>query len=148
MIPFCIIGDMGSGPEEQYIVGNSMTKNIIMKNNVKFVCGLGDNIYPSGCEDIDDPQFIEKFEKPYENIPDDIKFYMCIGNHDYRIIGINYGKIYQMFKIKYSHHSQKYNKKWYLPKHYYTFSKSKGGVTIDFVIDTGVNRFNVRRIEK
>ena len=42
MFPFCII-DMGSGSQAQYVVGKSMTKNIL-KNNVKFVCGLVINI--------------------------------------------------------------------------------------------------------
>ena len=81
---FFLLGDMGSGDPEQYRVGERMYEKIkeLNKKDV-FVCGLGDNIYERGWESIDDPQFISKFEKPYEKISNDVKFYMCLGNHDY-----------------------------------------------------------------
>jgi len=77
MIVFSIIGDMGSGNTAQHKVAESLIKNI-KKNEVKFVCGLGDNIYPAGCYRPDDPQFKIKFEDPYKKIPNKIKFYMCL----------------------------------------------------------------------
>lgn len=139
MFTFCILGDMGSGYKEQYDIAKSMLKNIKM-NNVKFVCGLGDNIYPAGCYKTDDPQFIDKFEKPYKLIPNKIKFYMCLGNHDYG----NYWD--QLFRncsnnqIEYGILSQKKGKKWYLPANYYTYSKNIGNVKVDFfVIDTNLD---------
>jgi hypothetical protein len=138
MITFCILGDMGSGEISQHNVAKSMYENI-KHNKVKFICGLGDNIYPSGCYNIDDKQFIEKFEEPYKMIPDDIKFYMCLGNHDYG----NYWE--QKFRncsnnqIEYGIKSQILDKKWYLPGNYYTFSKEQGNIKIDFfVIDTNL----------
>ena len=82
MVCFSVIGDMGSGNKLQFKVAKSLT-NIIKNNNCKFVCGLGDNIYDSGCNSPEDKQFITKFEIPYRNIPDNIKFFMCLGNHDY-----------------------------------------------------------------
>ena len=77
-----IIGDYGTSDKYQKLVADSMV-DLIKENNIKFICGLGDNIYPAGCYKPDDPQFIEKFEKPYKKIPNKIKFYMCLGNHDY-----------------------------------------------------------------
>ena len=139
MITFCILGDMGSGYKEQHDVSSAMIKNI-KQNNVQFICGLGDNIYPAGCYKPDDPQFIEKFEKPYKKIPNKIKFYMCLGNHDYG----NYWD--QMFKscahhqIEYGIQSQKKGKKWYLPNYYYKFTKKDKKFSIDFfVIDTNLD---------
>ena len=82
MVRFSVIGDMGSGNNYQYQVANSL-HYIINKLKSSFVCGLGDNIYNSGCNSPDDNQFITKFEKPYSKISDDTKFFMCLGNHDY-----------------------------------------------------------------
>ena len=92
MITFCILGDMGSGYKEQHDVSSAMIKNI-KQNNVQFICGLGDNIYPAGCYKPDDPQFIEKFEKPYKKIPNKMKFYMCLA-----IIGIKCSKVVLIIK--------------------------------------------------
>ena len=139
MIVFSIFGDMGSGFVSQYKVAESLMKNI-NKNKVTFVCGLGDNIYPSGCYSKDDKQFKIKFEEPYKKIPNKIKFYMCLGNHD----SGNY--IHRLFgdrsknQIEYGIESQEQDKKWYLPGHYYTFNKKHGDVKIDFfVIDTNLD---------
>ena len=68
MLQFYILGDMGSGEISQYLVSNALQNHI--KNKKTFVCGLGDNIYETGCTSINDEQFITKFEKPYENISD------------------------------------------------------------------------------
>jgi len=137
MITFCILGDMGSGLDLQFKVSLALGKNI-KKNNCGFVCGLGDNIYPSGCSSKDDKQFKTKFEIPYKKIPNKIKFYMCLGNHDY---GDYWDKNYVDWsesQIQYGIQSQvDCQKKWYLPGHYYTYTKRQGNTSIDFfVIDT------------
>ena len=84
MMGFYLLGDMGSGNQDQLAVANSLSEHI-KKNTITnlFVCGLGDNIYEEGCTSTDDVQFNEKFERPYKNISDNVKFYMCLGNHDY-----------------------------------------------------------------
>ena len=122
---FYLLGDMGSGYKEQFLVAKAMKKHIEQRKDEEdiFVCGLGDNMYPDGCEDMDDKQFIEKFEKPYKHISDDIKFYMLLGNHDYHTnpkCQIDYSRI---------------SKKWHMPDEYYTFSKPN----VDFfVLNTNV----------
>lgn len=141
MLQFYFLGDMGSGEPSQYLVSNALTKHIGGKDT--FVCGLGDNIYETGCTSITDEQFITKFEKPYGNIPDKIKFYMCIGNHDY---GTDWGKGNSLTQIKYGKMSEKQGKKWVMPRNYYSFRKKDKNVTIDFfVIDT--NLYNLTREE-
>jgi tartrate-resistant acid phosphatase type 5 len=141
MLQFYFLGDMGSGERSQYLVSNALTKHIGSKDT--FVCGLGDNIYETGCTSINDEQFITKFEKPYGDIPDKIKFYMCIGNHDY---GTDWGKGNSITQIKYGKMSEKQGKKWVMPRNYYSFRKKDKNVTIDFfVIDT--NLYNLTREE-
>ena len=139
MVTFCILGDMGSGYKEQYSVADAMTKNI-KENKVQFVCGLGDNIYPAGCYKLDDPQFKDKFETPYKKIPNKIKFYMCLGNHDYGNYWDQFFRSCTHNQIEYGIQSQKKGKKWYLPGHFYSYSKKQNGVKVDFfVIDTNLD---------
>jgi len=139
MIDFYILGDMGSGEESQKEVSNAIKDHINKKKNT-FICGLGDNIYEEGCTSINDPQFIEKFEDPYRGISNDIKFYMCIGNHDYG--QTSSGKGNSIYQINYARRSEKKNMKWIMPNNYYTFRKINNNITIDFfVIDT--NTFNL-----
>ena len=139
MIEFYILGDMGSGERSQYTVSNALKEHMGNKSST-FVCGLGDNIYEDGCTSINDEQFITKFEKPYSNIPDKIKFYMCIGNHDYGRYSC--GKGNSIYQIKYGKRSKKQGKKWIMPNNYYSFRKRSKGVIVDFfVLDT--NSFNL-----
>jgi tartrate-resistant acid phosphatase type 5 len=133
MAEFYILGDMGSGSKDQYKVGDSMLQMINKhKHKHTFVCGLGDNIYENGVESVDDIQFIDKFEKPYEKIPDSIKFYMVLGNHDY---GYDNDDRYK-FQIEYGIQSQKKRKKWFMPDSYYTFKKNNVEF---FIIDTNLD---------
>ena len=83
MIEFYILGDMGSGSKLQYDVSNALLEDGINQKKNTFVCGLGDNIYENGCYSLHDNQFYTKFEKPYEKISNEIKFFMCLHNHDY-----------------------------------------------------------------
>ena len=97
MIKFCILGDMGSGEISQHNVAEAMYHNIVA-NKIKFVCGLGDNIYPAGCYNTDDPQFIEKFEKPYKMIPNNINFICVWVIMIMVVIGIKHLEIVQIIE--------------------------------------------------
>ena len=114
---FLFIGDMGTSDHYQKLVAKSMEK-LIKHHKVKFICGLGDNIYEFGVKSVTDIKFKKHFEEPYKNI--NLKFYMCLGNHDYGTILFNH-MIPNDFKhqIEYTNLS----KKWYLPKRYYIFKK-------------------------
>ena len=74
-----VIGDMGKGTEDQYNVARSMVK-LRNKYKTKFILGLGDNIYPNGCETIDDQLFQTNLEESYSILPND-RWYMCLSNH-------------------------------------------------------------------
>ena len=84
MTSILFLGDYGTGKKGQYEVANLLEK-LIKKYKCKFILGLGDNISPDGVKSIKDQQFIDKFEIPYSNLPDNIKFFNVLGNNDYNI---------------------------------------------------------------
>ncbi|MEQ9510151.1 MAG: serine/threonine protein phosphatase, partial [Alloalcanivorax xenomutans] len=82
---FIVIGDSGSGSSGQYAVGEAIAAVCDHKGGMDeaspaagchLALGLGDNIYESGVTSVDDPQFEEKFEKPFE--PIQLPFYMVL----------------------------------------------------------------------
>jgi hypothetical protein len=77
-IRFAIIGDSGTGENEQYQVAQQMEK-CREKSGFDFVLMLGDNIYGGKSQQ----DFERKFELPYKPLLDaGVKFYASIGNHD------------------------------------------------------------------
>ena len=135
-----VIGDMGKGGTDQLKVAKPM-KKLYKKHKIKFVLGLGDNIYPDGCTSVTDPLFHDNFEKMYSILPDD-RWYMCLGNHDYgyhqTVHGLNNNSRHQ---VDYTKHS----KKWYMPSKYYSFVK---GPVEFFYLDTNLDRMSESTIQK
>lgn len=78
---------------------------------------LGDNFYDSGVSSVNDSQFQDKFELPYEDI--DFPIYISLGNHDYggNGIGVDFDTKKAQYQIDYSKISQI----WKLPSKYYNF---------------------------
>ena len=141
---FILLGDMGTGENDQLIVAERIHEKIneVGKKDI-FVCGLGDNIYEGGCDSVNDPQFTKKFEKPYEKISDNVKFYMCLGNHDY---GYNLDLTNNsQCQIDYGIQSQKEGKKWVMPSKYYTFKKKNIQF---FVMDTNFDFMDDEEIKE
>lgn len=103
---FVAFGDMGTGGAAQYEVAEAVKKKCDQAG-CNFIVTLGDNIYNDGVSNVNDAQFQSKFEKPYASLPQ--RFYMVLGNHDYR------GNVNA--QVAYTQKS----KKWYLPKRYYDF---------------------------
>lgn len=138
---FIIIGDYGTADIHQKVVAQSMVK-LIKDHKIRFICGLGDNIYDFGTKSIHDKKFITHFELPYEDIK--LRFYQCLGNHDYGKILFNH-IIPNDYKnqIEYT----KLSKKWYLPKRYYHYSKNINNVKVNFfVLDTNIDLMNTKEI--
>lgn len=132
------VGDFGTGEACQYKV-SKLIEYLINKKNVLLILGLGDNIYPDGVHSENDTQFIEKFEKPYENIPPHIKFYNVLGNHDYHI------KASPRSQIKYS----KINSQWVLPHNFYCFRKKINKIPVEFfAIDTNLTKMKNRKTQE
>lgn len=77
-ITFAIIGDNGTGDDNQYAIARQM-EAAHEKLRYEFVVMLGDNIYASPS-----PQsYRERFEMPYKKLLDNgVKFQAVLGNHD------------------------------------------------------------------
>ena len=89
-VRFIVIGDSGSGSAGQYAVGQAIADVCDGKDEFvgdmafagcDLVVGLGDNIYDSGVDGVDDDQWRTKFEEPYAEV--NLPFYASLGNHDY-----------------------------------------------------------------
>ena len=140
MVNCFAIGDMGKGTNDQYKVAKMM-KKLYKKHKIKFVLGLGDNIYPDGCTSIDDLLFQTHFEEMYKHLPNH-RWYMCLGNHD-----LGYHKTLQGLldnsnhQVDYTNHSDK----WYMPQKYYSFIE---GPAEFFYLDTNLDRIPESSIQK
>ncbi len=73
-----MIGDAGMGDENQLQVATASARTC-EEIGCDMALYLGDNFYQEGVENVEDPRFVEWFEKVY---PQDIPFYAILGNHD------------------------------------------------------------------
>jgi len=128
IVRFVMVGDTGTGKEAQHAVADAMAAKC-EAHGCDFVVLAGDNIYESGVDSVDDPQWQEKFEEPYAAL--DVPFYAVLGNHDYG------GKIFggtgdQWWKgpieVDYAAHSDKF----VMPAPHYAFPwEHVGSVMLD-----------------
>lgn len=115
-----VIGDSGTGNENQYKVARA-AEQVCAARGCDIALGLGDNIYESGIDrnlGDDDPQWVNKFEKPYENL--DFPFYMTLGNHDSSGVAGGDGTDNDRGNLEVDYH---YNGpgKWRMPARYFSF---------------------------
>ena len=120
------IADTGTGDDNQRAVGRGLSK-LVRDNDIKFVLLGGDNFYEDGIRSVNDPKVKTAFEIPYKDIPNDIKFFSCLGNHDI------YNTEGHTAQFDYSEQSIEKDMKFVLPYHYYSFGKK--GLFKIFVID-------------
>jgi tartrate-resistant acid phosphatase type 5 len=115
-VRFVIVGDTGTGDAGQYAVAAAMT-SVCAERGCQFAVGLGDNIYEYGPRSVVDPQFQEKFEKPYRSLA--FPFFMVLGNHDQSGLfpGSGVHPEWGDFEVQYTQRSTK----WMMPKRYYRF---------------------------
>jgi tartrate-resistant acid phosphatase type 5 len=135
VIKFVAMGDTGHGNDGQYQVAQAV-KNKCAQDGCDFILLLGDNIYNSGVDSVDDFQFDTKFELPYQDI--DLPFYLVLGNHDYG--GANSGLGYEFQKSVYQIMYTEKSEKWNMPQHYYQFIK--GNATF-FALDTNAQLYGL-----
>jgi len=117
-LKFIAVGDTGTADEQQARVAQAMAQKCASAG-CDFVILLGDNFYPSGVNDVDDPLFQSAFEVPYVNLP--VPFYPILGNHDAR------GNT--QAQIDYSAKSAK----WVMPGSYYGHRHSNTKPLITFI---------------
>lgn len=117
---FVAVGDTGKGNDTQQQVAEAIRDHCAAEG-CDFVVLLGDNLYPEGAEDVDDPVWQTGFEEPYRDI--DLPFYAVLGNHDYggRFLFVDVDGLGNEFdrgpvEVEYSQHSGK----WRMPATHYT----------------------------
>ncbi len=121
-VSFVSFGDAGqqsqSGPGAQTAVGDAMAQ-VCAQRGCDFALELGDNIYLSGVDSVEDEQWQTKFELPYANF--DYPIFAALGNHDNSHgPGEGSGNSRGDFQVDY-HYSGK-SKKWNMPARYYNFT--------------------------
>jgi tartrate-resistant acid phosphatase type 5 len=120
IVRFIAVGDTGTGEAGQYQVAKVM-KDVCALRGCDFAIGLGDNIYESGVDSVDDAQFSDKFEKPYTDL--DFPFYMTLGNHDNSYFdGEGTSNKKGEFQVEYHYKEDRESEKWNMPARYYHFS--------------------------
>ena len=78
------IGDTGEGNEAQHAVGDRMNEKCQQVGGCDAVLVNGDNFYDNGVESVSDPQWLDKFEEPYDRANlNGVPFYVVLGNHDH-----------------------------------------------------------------
>jgi hypothetical protein len=115
-VRFAIVGDTGTGAAGQYAVATAMG-TVCARRGCQFAIDLGDNIYEYGATDMNDPQFQEKFEKPYAKLA--FPFFLVLGNHDQSglIPGSGVHPDRGDHEVEYTQLSTK----WMMPSRYYRF---------------------------
>lgn len=127
VLRFVALGDTGKGNERQRKVGRAIGRTCESLGGCAFGILLGDNIYPSGAESVDDPAFVRTFEEPYGELP--FPWWVILGNHDYGGNGRGTEPQRGQVQLDYAHR----NPKWRLPAPYYSFT---AGPVDFFALDT------------
>ena len=127
---FIAVGDTGKGNQTQYQVAEAMREQCAAEG-CDFVVLLGDNLYPEGAEEVDDPVWQTAFEDPYRDI--DLPFYAVLGNHDYggKVLFVDADGLGNEFdrgpvEVDYSDVSDK----WRMPDTHYTMRHGPVGFVV------------------
>lgn len=128
IVRFIAIGDSGTGKDGQYKVAAAM-KEICQQRGCDFAIGLGDNIYESGVDGVNDIQFDLKFEDPYKEL--DFPFYMTLGNHDNSWIfgGDGADNDKGEIQVDYHYRTDRKSNKWQMPARMYQFDAPLNAAT-------------------
>ena len=120
VVRFVVLGDMGTGKKGQYTVAQGMAQ-VCAQKPCQFALGLGDNIYGAGVSSVDDPQWQQKFEAPYQGL--NFPFYMVLGNHDNSFkYGVGTVNDKGEFQVAYSRKKGRLSSRWQMPSRFYRFS--------------------------
>ena len=123
-----VIGDFGTGDHGQVEVSRAIAQTHASEPP-DLVLTVGDNFYPEGVEDVNDPLWQTVFERVYSGpFWEELVFFPALGNHD--VMGN------ERAQIDYSAKSRR----WSLPGNYYTFRRAlASGDTVRFLaLDTSL----------
>jgi tartrate-resistant acid phosphatase type 5 len=128
-----VFGDSGTGDEIQMKVAQAM-QDFCAQHRCHLGLMLGDNIHPAGVTSVNDPQFLEKFEKPYSGLG--FPIFAILGEHDW---GRKGNMSNWQAQIEYT----KKSKTWRMPSDVYSITV--GAIKI---IALNTNSFPVSKIQK
>lgn len=146
-------GDTGEGNTEQHCVADAMNAKCAA-TGCDAVLLSGDNFYEEGVSSVDDPQWLTKFEQPYDRQTlNMLKFYVVLGNHDYapppfdlltNSNGDRQSQIDYSFLPVGTGAGHRYSDKWLMPDSYYDVQLGNGllhifGVDSQDTSDTQLN---------
>lgn len=117
VVRFVAIGDQGTGSDDQRLVGQSIGTVCGRLGGCDFGLLLGDNVYQSGVDSVDDSLFISHFVDPYGHLG--FPFWVALGNHDLGGDGLGVDIDFQ--KAEYQVGYSELNPQWQMPAEYYTF---------------------------
>ena len=109
-LDFIVVGDWGrQGEYYQKAVADQMS-NAAISLDLDFVVSTGDNFYPDGVASVNDPLWQSSFEDVYKHFSLQKKWYVVLGNHDYRSnpeAQIAYSKISRRWQMPARYFSKK-----------------------------------------
>ena len=111
-IRILVFGDGGTGNELEMKVVKAM-QDFCSKQGCHLAFMLGDNFYPTGVQSVDDPQFIEKVEKPYARLG--VPIFAVLGEHDW-------GRKGEMYNWKAQIEYSKKSEIWRMPSDVYSIT--------------------------
>ena len=122
-VRFSAFGDWGSPTISQDRVLSVLHT---MRNELDFCVLLGDNVYPDGIVDLEDPRWPQDI---VQRFPSSLRLYAILGNHDYHSSAI--AQVLYTF--------QPSNKVWRMPFFYYAEEFPVGDDTLQMVfLDTAI----------
>ncbi|WP_225724789.1 MULTISPECIES: metallophosphoesterase [unclassified Nocardia] len=124
-----VTGDAGTGNRNQWAVANAMREHHA-RQPFSLALGLGDNIYESGPNGPDDPQFAEKFENPNAGL--DFPWLMVLGNHDNSSILPGDGGWLQRGNDEVAYHAR--SPRWWMPSRYYSVRIPQRQPVVEFFV--------------
>ena len=129
LVRFVTFGDAGKGNEDQRRVAIA-ARDLCAARGCDFALMLGDNIYDSGVETIDSPDWQTKFETPYADLP--LTFHVALGNHDYGghlVVDLDgLGNEFELGQVEVDYSAV--SSKWSLPATHYTFTVGHVGFVV------------------
>lgn len=136
VVRFIAMGDTGKGTSKQQKVGNTISA-FCAERGCDFIQLLGDNLYETGAESVDDPVWKKAFETPYAAI--DVDFWVVLGNHDYG--GAGAGNEFDKGKNEVAYSAK--SPKWKLPAPYWHSAPPTGHGKVEiFGLDTNMILYN------
>ena len=125
---FIVIGDWGTGDDDQYGLAAKIAEQHIQRP-LDLVLAAGDNIYPNGAG----RHFVKKFEQPFVPLlKDRVPFYAVLGNHDVED-GRNDQVSYPLFNMG--------------GQNFYTVSKGNGIVDFFMLDSTAIDNTQLNWLE-